>query len=280
MKYGWGLLLVGATMLMAGQAAAASPVLIQSFELTTEATASSLASDTAAGRANASASRFQRSRETASYGPSFGGASLLTSAQSGDDGKAGASSNSTTSFWGYTSGDRWTMAFAGNLVAWSISTDGLSYATAGHRVRTFFSVTQDTVLDVTYLSLPGEFQSGLDFLTISSADQISPIFRSTVADFANAGGRNVVLRPDVAYNIALTDPNSEETLSRSTAALVTGVDASAIKYERRINLAFSAAGTNAAVPEPATWTMLILGFGVVGAVLRRRTPATSFGVVA
>jgi len=28
--------------------------------------------------------------------------------------------------------------------------------------------------------------------------------------------------------------------------------------------------TNAAVPEPATWAMMILGFGAVGMVLRRR----------
>lgn len=30
-----------------------------------------------------------------------------------------------------------------------------------------------------------------------------------------------------------------------------------------------------AVPEPATWTMLIAGFGLVGASLRRRSPATA-----
>lgn len=270
MKYGWGLSLVGATTLMAGQAGAASLVSIQSFALTTEVTAASLASNTEAGRANASPTSFQRSTETASYGPSFGGASLTTSAQSNDDGKAGAGGYASTSLSGYTSGDRWTMAFVGNLAAWSVSADGFAYATAGHHVRTFFSVTQDTVLGVNYLSPPGEFQSGLDLLTISSADQFSPIFRGTVADYANGGGRNVVLRPDVAYNIVLAGPNSEETLSRSTAALVTGVDTSAIKYERRINFAFSAAGATAVVPEPATWAIMILGFGVAGAALRRR----------
>lgn len=37
------------------------------------------------------------------------------------------------------------------------------------------------------------------------------------------------------------------------------------------NIRISAADVRAGVPEPATWAMLILGFGAVGATLRRRT---------
>lgn len=37
----------------------------------------------------------------------------------------------------------------------------------------------------------------------------------------------------------------------------------------------SAAGVTGAVPEPATWAMVILGFGVVGAAMRRRKNATA-----
>ena len=49
----------------------------------------------------------------------------------------------------------------------------------------------------------------------------------------------------------------------------------------RGNGAYGAQGTFAplsgAVPEPATWAMLILGFGVVGAAIRRRKPSRKLG---
>jgi hypothetical protein len=37
------------------------------------------------------------------------------------------------------------------------------------------------------------------------------------------------------------------------------------------DLAFSMVGVAAAVPEPATWGMMITGFGALGGVLRRRS---------
>jgi len=43
------------------------------------------------------------------------------------------------------------------------------------------------------------------------------------------------------------------------------------------NAIAQAFGLNRAVPEPATWMMLILGMGIVGAAMRRRSPAVSFG---
>lgn len=43
------------------------------------------------------------------------------------------------------------------------------------------------------------------------------------------------------------------------------------------NVSFTVASATAPVPEPATWAMMIVGFGAVGATLRRRRPAVAFG---
>lgn len=40
------------------------------------------------------------------------------------------------------------------------------------------------------------------------------------------------------------------------------------------DIALTAVGSTGAVPEPATWAMMIVGFGAVGSVMRRRTRAT------
>ncbi len=55
--------------------------------------------------------------------------------------------------------------------------------------------------------------------------------------------------------------------SWSTAGLVNGKD---IKKELSHLTYF---GSRSAVPEPASWGMLLLGFGIVGSVLRRRSRA-------
>ena len=43
--------------------------------------------------------------------------------------------------------------------------------------------------------------------------------------------------------------------------------------------AFEIRGVVTAVPEPATWAMMIIGFGVVGAVVRRRRPSAGMSAV-
>lgn len=49
---------------------------------------------------------------------------------------------------------------------------------------------------------------------------------------------------------------------------VSGRNSQTYNYDRSIS--FTLSGVTGAVPEPATWAMMILGFGLVGAALRQR----------
>lgn len=72
----------------------------------------------------------------------------------------------------------------------------------------------------------------------------------------------------------------DPTISRGTNSIITGLDLAAfdamgwnVNFDVLANpdTAFNTNGINvAAVPEPATWGMMILGFGLVGGALRRR----------
>jgi hypothetical protein len=54
-----------------------------------------------------------------------------------------------------------------------------------------------------------------------------------------------------------------------------GLDSLGINVKALSNAIVYSTGLPGAVPEPATWTMMILGFGGVGALVRRRRVATS-----
>ncbi|MEP3224687.1 MAG: NF038122 family metalloprotease [Parasphingorhabdus sp.] len=72
----------------------------------------------------------------------------------------------------------------------------------------------------------------------------------------------------------------DPTLSRGTNSIITGLDLAAfdaigwnLDFDVLAdpNLGFSTTGINvSAVPEPATWGMMIFGFGMIGGALRRR----------
>jgi hypothetical protein len=55
-----------------------------------------------------------------------------------------------------------------------------------------------------------------------------------------------------------------------------GVDSFTISINGLSNAAIMQLGTAPAVPEPATWAMMVAGIGLVGASMRRRKAAVSF----
>ena len=63
---------------------------------------------------------------------------------------------------------------------------------------------------------------------------------------------------------------------RSVARIRIGVDTRASDGGLTVRLSFQSSASTTAVPEPATWAMMIMGFGMVGGVMRRRSTKVAF----
>jgi hypothetical protein len=74
--------------------------------------------------------------------------------------------------------------------------------------------------------------------------------------------------------------NANPNLGRAITGRALGANLDELTFAQVVNgsqdLTFSATITAAAVPEPATWAMMIAGFGVVGAAARRSRTKVSF----
>jgi hypothetical protein len=101
-----------------------------------------------------------------------------------------------------------------------------------------------------------------------------------------AGAPSTLYGKDVTVGTAqgsfLVDLNSSQTLkffgvtsdTAFTSFTITGIGTDATASTVLDNVRFGSASA-AAVPEPATWAMMIVGFGMVGAGMRRRQAKTT-----
>ena len=106
-------------------------------------------------------------------------------------------------------------------------------------------------------------------------------------DLGTTAGALTNIRVDSATNIdftsiSLTDPNSVETFFTLTRAgdldlgtirlnTIPGTYTLTVRGTSGGNASFGGNLSFAAVPEPATWALFILGFGAVGHTMRRRS---------
>jgi opacity protein-like surface antigen len=129
----------------------------------------------------------------------------------------------------------------------------------------------------------GPFSQTFDFTTTGDNDASS--FVGTIA--LASGGKNIdfsAIDLDGTFNFVKTSgADLNEQWELATAFLSAGTHAIHVYGDvltTSANDAASYSGTlnlsPAAVPEPATWGLMIMGFGGMGAVLRRRRQATAF----
>jgi hypothetical protein len=111
--------------------------------------------------------------------------------------------------------------------------------------------------DAAYFSVNGEVTSLKAFNNVGSGDRTD--WASGTYDISNA-----FISPGHAYNLTAADLTALDVLGWGGSNL----GDTAIAYPTKT--AFYLVQPNAGVPEPMQWTLMIVGFGLTGAALRRR----------
>ncbi|MES2753868.1 MAG: PEPxxWA-CTERM sorting domain-containing protein [Pseudomonadota bacterium] len=150
---------------------------------------------------------------------------------------------------------RYTLTGTNNGTAFSLS--GLRGATATAGVSVFVNP-----IDVTFGA-----QSG----TITNSGRF--FVNGDIAGFSYSGGNDFLDFRSPSFNTYSV--NSNNSLGPINPNLLFGVNNVATSFGtasfgNATNLVFSAVASAPAVPEPATWGLMISGFGAVGGALRRR----------
>ena len=127
-----------------------------------------------------------------------------------------------------------------------------------------------TFTDTFTFTLP---TNGLGSGTVTTS--VTDLFSANDLDFTS------VTINDIAAQITKTAGGAFEVAFTNNVPIVAGqLNKLVVTGESRGNGAYGGQATftpvNSAVPEPATWAMMIMGFGVVGYAMRRRRTAVRF----
>ena len=150
-------------------------------------------------------------------------------------------------------------AFLGNTVA-DVYTPG-SAADAfngGQKIKYDFSIDSTSLLDLSYdLSESFNSANAHNFLKLTDLTSHSTVFSGALGN-NTAGDLNLLLTGNHAYDLTLFSSAKDDRAHQLGVGQTLGSHAEYYTW------------SITAVPEPATWAMMIVGMGGIGAILRRR----------
>lgn len=132
----------------------------------------------------------------------------------------------------------------GQLGSGTLTTDNVTFDSRGYRAQTITGITGSYNGSAITGLMPGLF----------GADNLYYVTGPSFVDGSGLGFRTAAGNQVNLFYQDSAPSYRVNTLNPFTTAFVTA----------------SSSAATAPVPEPATWVMLILGFGVVGAAIRRR----------
>jgi hypothetical protein len=152
-----------------------------------------------------------------------------------------------------------TFAFLGNTVANVYTPGALATASNGGQAINYnFSVDANSVLNLDY-----DLSESFNFLNLHNVLSLTDLTTHSTVYFGALGNNTadsltLALTANHAYGLALFSSPKDDVVLQS------GVGQSLGSHEEYYSWAITS------VPEPATWAMMIAGFGGIGAMLRRR----------
>lgn len=127
-----------------------------------------------------------------------------------------------------------------------------------------------------------DLSSLLDFSLTTSANVYNPFYSFTGRTYTLADATTVLWSSNIGLTATFLSPLSQIGLLFASPLTVTGTnlvggDETVFQFGRGLRLAIGGSVSAApAVPEPATWAMMIGGLALVGFSMRRRKVAVSF----
>lgn len=171
----------------------------------------------------------------------------------------------------FTSAAAASLTFGTSQIARATGSDGYAQATSSYFFRYDFRTTEAATFELlhNFGSNMGCCGNRIELWNYSGSGAALPIFE-TFSGTVAPGTLTASLVAGGRYMLQI----SRGTYIGSDAAFVRGAGTDTKAFTDRLSFSIKGAGDPvAAVPEPATWGMMILGFGAIGAAMRRRRQA-------
>lgn len=158
-----------------------------------------------------------------------------------------------------------TISFRGGSEASATGVDGSAFAGGGQFFTYYFTALADATLDLTY-AFSGPVLGCCGNRIELQSFETGFLFGETIYDRNIAGTLAGALTAGQSYRLMVS--KNEYFYD---AAAVRGVGSMSKSFDDVIRFSITDPNAVPAVPEPTSWLLMMLGFGMIGAAMRRRS---------